>query len=160
MADNEGGGGNLTGADLVARGIVGGGGQTDPNSKPADLSDFINQIFEKTGAVLGIITRIKVDSFFNTGMFANAKIEQAGLRTGNNIVAGVLPDTKGGILADAGGDIVKKENFGNITPADIGPASGGESMLANSSSFSDLGGLSPSAPFSGSGMDSGDIKLG
>ncbi|MDX1975093.1 MAG: hypothetical protein SFT92_05395 [Rickettsiales bacterium] len=113
----------------------GGGGAPDPNAKPTDLSDFINKLFEKLGDWVTKATGVNVTSFFNTGMFANAKIEQAGIQVNNQIMKqGLLPDAPGGALAQIATQVFNNK-FDGVSAPPIG-----EGSYGSSSSGGDSGG--------------------
>lgn len=129
----------------------------DPAAKPKDIFEFITQILEQTGSILSVAVGKQIHKIGNVGIFANVKIEQAGIQTGNNIMkAPLLGNTQGGLIAGLVSEVTtQKMDFSGIKqpPIEGIPIQAGESI-----SLASLGELTPPATPSG-GVSMGGMDM-
>ena len=134
----------------------------------SNFQELMDQIISAPVKWLSKATGIKLDSMMETGIFANAKLEDAAFKSGDAINKGAASFTaNGGALANVAGIVFNKENLlnGISQPVIDGlPIEAqqqiasirdmvGEGMPVAAMSYGDLGGLTPSA---GGGMARGE----
>lgn len=136
----SGGGGGMTAAQMHAQGLTGGNAQApDKDAKPADLSDFINQLLDKTGAWLSKATGVNINSLFKTGIFAHTDIQAGAIKT-DNMINMAVPDSRGGALANiVFGEVFNKGGAG-VTDHAAGVGGDASGAGAASGGHSDFGG--------------------
>jgi hypothetical protein len=132
--------------------------KSKPETPATNMDDLVNKILASTMNWVSKATGIKMSSLLETGVFANAKLEDAAFKAGDAINKGATSFTSnGGALANVAGIVFNKENLLNgITQAQIDglPIEAqqqvasirdmmGEGMPVTGMSNGDLGGLTP-----------------
>lgn len=118
----------------------------DPGSKPEDLSDFINKLFDKMGDWVTKMSGFNVKSLFNVGITANVDFQKAAIQTQNEINRdSLVKGSQGGVLAGIlFGEVFKPSGAPTSSAANGGDAgnwgSGGD-YAGGGSNFSDYSSL-------------------
>jgi hypothetical protein len=144
---------------------TGGGGPAGPEAKPESVFDVLTQSLDKAFALVGkMITTVNLEKVGSTGIFSHIDFQKGAIQANNNILhQGVIPDARGGVLANViadGTQIASVRDFSKINMPSI------EGMAMNTGidiSPANLGTLTPqsfSDATAGMGRSGSDMGIG